>query len=332
MTPTAPCEPAARGRSICSREPDDGATGRRKRRTAAASTGFRVCCPPAGLNPEISPTAIRHEMSGRPAPAVGSRGRWRLNPEFIVWPDERFRRSMCIRPGRRSQSASRFARQVQRLNPVSSRPRAVRWCRHLCQRVAVMYLGRVRPSSPNADELLRHPLPPTTKALCSPRAGPDPACFEAERGVLRPCGPGGAQARFQPSAGCGSFPSALQRERSIAVLPPCRVGNPPARSPTPNCVRAWAPATSRQLARIRKETMREIVFIAAACCCVAAWLEHPTARRRDPETRCMLDLINDCRGMRRPSLDVIVEQPSRRSTRAPSTPFCSDQPGERLLG
>ena len=74
--------------------------------------------------------------------------------------------------------------------------------RHLCQRVAVMYLGRVVELA-GCDELFDNPLHPYTQALLAAVPVPDPS-VEAER-TVRP-GKGEVPSPINPPSGCVFHP------------------------------------------------------------------------------------------------------------------------------
>src|SRR5205814_490367 len=95
--------------------------------------------------------------------------------------------------------------------------------RHLCQRVAVMYLGRVVELA-ECDELFDNPLHPYTRALLAAVPVPDPA-VEAER-AFQPVA-GEVPSPINPPPGCVFHPRC-----SIAVAS-CRVTRPELRELRP---------------------------------------------------------------------------------------------------
>jgi len=153
-----------------------------------------------GLNPNFA-DRYPHEMSGGQRQRVGIARALALNPEFIVC-DE-------------AVSALDVSIQAQIINLLEdlrdkfnltylfiSHDLSV--VRHLCQRVAVMYLGRVVELA-ECDELFDNPLHPYTKALLAAVPVPDPA-VEAERA-------------FQPVA--GEVPSPINPPPGCVFHPRC---------------------------------------------------------------------------------------------------------------
>ena len=83
--------------------------------------------------------------------------------------------------------------------------------RHLCQRVAVMYLGRVVELAA-CDELFDNPLHPYTQALLAAVPVPDPS-VEAER-TFQPV-KGEVPSPMNPPSGCVFHPALLDRGRGV---------------------------------------------------------------------------------------------------------------------
>jgi oligopeptide/dipeptide ABC transporter ATP-binding protein len=164
------------------------------RRTERVHELLSLC----GLNPNFA-DRYPHEMSGGQRQRVGIARALALNPEFIVC-DE-------------AVSALDVSIQAQIINLLEDLrdkfnltylfiAHDLSVVRHLCQRVAVMYLGRVVEMA-ECDELFDHPLHPYTKALLGAVPVPDPA-IEADR-AFRPV-QGEVPSPINPPPGCVFHP------------------------------------------------------------------------------------------------------------------------------
>ncbi|MGH7039336.1 MAG: ABC transporter ATP-binding protein [Stellaceae bacterium] len=186
-----------------------------RERTARVRELLAVC----GLNPAFA-DRYPHEMSGGQRQRVGIARALALEPEFIIC-DE-------------AVSALDVSIQAQIVNLLEDlRERLgltylfiahdLSVVRHICQRVAVMYLGRIVELAA-CDELFEHPLHPYTEALLAAVPIPDPI-VEATR-VFRPV-KGEVPSPINPPSGCTFHP------RCTLAVGPCQRTRPELRELRP---------------------------------------------------------------------------------------------------
>jgi len=186
---------------------------------AKRSTRVRELLHICGLNPRFV-DRYPHEMSGGQRQRIGIARALALEPEFIVC-DE-------------AVSALDVSIQAQVINLLEDLREQFHLTylfiahdlsvvRHICHRVAVMYLGRIVELA-NADELFGHPLHPYTQALLAAVPVPDPTVETAR--TFRPV-QGEVPSPINPPSGCVFHP------RCPAAVAGCRSARPAMRELRP---------------------------------------------------------------------------------------------------
>jgi oligopeptide transport system ATP-binding protein len=182
-----------------------------KKREARVRELLSVC----GLNPNFA-DRYPHEMSGGQRQRVGIARALAVDPEFIVC-DE-------------AVSALDVSIQAQIINLLEDLREKFNLTylfiahdlsvvRHLCQRVAVMYLGHVVELA-DCDEVFDNPLHPYTKALLAAVPVPDPS-VEADR-IFQPL-MGEVPSPINPPSGCVFHPRCpIAVESCRQVIPELR--------------------------------------------------------------------------------------------------------------
>ncbi|MFZ3234181.1 MAG: ABC transporter ATP-binding protein [Stellaceae bacterium] len=178
------------------------------RRASRVRELLSVC----GLDPKFA-DRYPHEMSGGQRQRVGIARALALEPEFIVCDEAVSALDVSIQAqivnlleDLRERFALTYLFIAHDLSVV----------RHLCRRVAVMYLGRIVELA-DCDELFDNPLHPYTQALLSAVPVPDPTVEEAR--AFRPV-MGEVPSPINPPSGCVFHPRCTIAVESCQQLRP----------------------------------------------------------------------------------------------------------------
>jgi oligopeptide transport system ATP-binding protein len=186
-----------------------------ERDAARRNTRVRELLSVCGLDPKFA-DRYPHEMSGGQRQRVGIARALALEPEFIVCDEAVSALDVSIQ-----------AQVINLLEDLRGRfgltylfiAHDLSVVRHLCQRVAVMYLGRVVELA-DCDELFDNPLHPYTQALLAAVPVPDPN-VEAQRS-FRPV-KGEVPSPINPPSGCVFHPRCpIAVERCKQIRPEFR--------------------------------------------------------------------------------------------------------------
>jgi oligopeptide transport system ATP-binding protein len=165
-----------------------------KRRTARVNELLTTC----GLDPKFA-DRYPHEMSGGQRQRVGIARALALDPEFIICDEAVSALDVSIQ----AQIVNLLEHLRERLGlTYLFIAHDLSVVRHLCHRVAVMYLGRIVELA-DCDELFDNPLHPYTRALLDAVPVPDPT-VEAARS-FRPV-KGEVPSPINPPSGCVFHP------------------------------------------------------------------------------------------------------------------------------
>jgi oligopeptide transport system ATP-binding protein len=168
------------------------------RRAARVRELLAIC----GLNPNFA-DRYPHEMSGGQRQRVGIARALALDPEFIICDEAVSALDVSIQ----AQIVNLLEELRERFNlTYLFIAHDLSVVRHLCQRVAVMYLGRIVELA-DCDELFDNALHPYTRALLEAVPVPDPS-VEANR-------------RFQPVK--GEVPSSINPPSGCVFHPRCPI-------------------------------------------------------------------------------------------------------------
>jgi peptide/nickel transport system ATP-binding protein len=138
-----------------------------------------------------------HELSGGQRQRIAIARALVMNPQFVVADEPTSMLDVSVRTGV-MQLMQDLADRLEVTYLYITHDLAV--ARYMCNRIAVMYLGKIVEMG-ETEELLHHPLHPYTKALLSAVPVPDPTftrtAVEIKGGVSKPINPP-PQCRFYP--------------------------------------------------------------------------------------------------------------------------------------